>query len=247
MLGRATRVIMVSEALRQDLLPLRPEAADKVVVIPNGVDVPAQVPVAVEEARAALGLPRDIPLVGMVARLAPQKGIAEFLRAARLVCDRVAETQFLLVGDGPLREQAEALVQELKLEERLHLLGEMESAREAMGALDVLVVASRAEGSSVSAMEAMALGKPVVGTAVGGVPEVVADGDTGLLVPPGDPEALAEAVCTLLADPERAQSMGERGRQRAAAHFRIDLMIERTKAVYADVMREAMEGGRSRR
>jgi len=247
MLRRATRVIVVSEALRQDLLQFRPEAAAKMVVIPNGVAVPTQVPVSVEEARTALGLPLDIPLVGMVARLAPQKGIAEFLRAARLVCDRVAEAQFLLVGDGPLREQAETLVQELKLAARLHLLGEMESARDAIGALDVLVVASLAEGSSVSAMEAMAFGKPVVGTAVGGVPEVVADGDTGLLVPPGDPEALADAVCTLLADPERAQGMGERGRQRAAAHFGIDLMIERTKAVYADVMREAMEGGRSRR
>ena len=129
----------------------------------------------------------------------------------------------------------------------MRLLGQVDSVRDVLWALDVLVVASVSEGSSVSAMEAMALGKPVVGTAVGGVPEVVADGDTGLLVPPGEPEALAEAVGALLADRERAQTMGDRGRQRAATHFDIQLMIERTGAVYADVMRETMEGSKPRR
>jgi len=93
------------------------------------------------------------------------------------------------------------------------------------------------------AMEAMALGKPVVATSVGGVPEVVVDGQTGILVQPGDPAGLAAAVVEVLSDPARAEEMGERGRQRAAAHFDIAEMLARTKAVYADLVREEMEAG----
>lgn len=245
--GRAARVIAVSEALRTEILGLRPEAAEKLVMIPNGVDVRTEPKLTVNEARATFGLQPDIPLVGLVARLAPRKGIAEFLHAAQLIADRAPEAHFVLVGDGPLRTEAEALVAELGLAGRMHLLGYLDSVRNLLWALDVLAVSSLSEGSSISAMEAMALGKPVVGTAVGGVPEVIVDGDTGLLVPPGDPQALAEAVCALLADPGRARSMGERGRQRAAAHFDIEMMLQRTKEVYADVLRETMEGGKPRR
>jgi len=244
-LGRATRVIAMSEALRTEALRLRPEAAEKVIVIPNGVDVRTQPKLAVPEARARFGLRPDGPLVGLVARLAPRKGIAEFLQAARLIADRDPEVEFAIAGDGPQREQAEALIQELGLAERVRLLGYVESVRDLIWALDLLVVSSLSEGSSVSAMEAMALGKPVVGTEVGGVPEVVLDGDTGVLVPPGNPGAMAEAVCALLADPERAQAMGDRGRQRAAAHFEVEMMLARVKEVYADVMRETMEKGKA--
>ena len=112
------------------------------------------------------------------------------------------------------------------------------SPRELIAALDVLVVASTSEGSSVVAMEAMSAGKPVVATAVGGVPEVVADGQTGLLVEPEDPKALAAAVRSLLDDPERAREFGDQGRRRAAQLFDLRLMLERTRAVYADLIRE---------
>jgi len=140
-------------------------------------------------------------------------------------------------------EEARELRAELGLEAHLHLVGQVEWARELIWALDVLVISSLSEGSSVVGMEAMALGKPVVATAVGGVPEVVADGQTGILVQPGDPAALAAAVVELLSDPARAEEMGERGRQRAAAHFDIAEMLERTKAVYADLVREEIEAG----
>jgi glycosyltransferase involved in cell wall biosynthesis len=179
----------------------------------------------------------------MVARLAPQKGIMEFIQATAIAAQAWPTASFVLAGDGPLRPEARALCEELGLERRLHLLGHVEWARELIGALDLLVVASLTEGSSVVAMEAMALGKPVVATTVGGVPEVVVDGQTGLLVAPGDAEALGRAIIELLADPERAQEMGERGRQRAASQFDLSDMIERTRAVYADLVREQMEAG----
>ncbi len=247
-LGRASRVVMVSEALRHDLLPLRPEAAGKTVVIPNGVEVRGAEPkLTVAQARSKYGLPAHAPLIGMVARFAPQKGILEFIRSVRLVRDRWPEVHAVLVGDGPLRAEAEALRRELGLTEHLHLLGQLDSAREAMWALDVLLVASVSEGSSVVAMEGMALGKPIVATAVGGVPEVVLEGVTGYVVPPGDPRALADAVGQLLADPESAQLMGDRGRQRAALHFDVEVMVARTKEVYADLMNDLMEGSRARK
>jgi glycosyltransferase involved in cell wall biosynthesis len=237
-------VIVVSDALRRDLLRLRPQASAKSLTIPNGIDTRAEPSVPPEETRRSLGLPADVPLIGMVARMAPQKGIKEFLHALRLLCDRHPTVRAVLVGSGPLGEEATRLHAELELGDRLLLVGEVPSAREIMAALDLLVVASTSEGSSVVAMEAMALSKPVVATSVGGIPEVVADGETGLLVPPGDPAALAEAVLALLADPERAHNMGTRAQARAIEHFDVRAMIVRTRDVYGDVMREALESKR---
>jgi glycosyltransferase involved in cell wall biosynthesis len=244
MLNRAARVVTVSDALRRDLLRLRPQASAKSLTIPNGIDTQAGPSVSPEETRRSLGIPTDVLLVGMVARLAPQKGIREFLHASRLLCDRHPTVRAVLVGSGPLWEEAERLHAELGLGDRLLLVGEAPSAREIMAALDVLVVSSISEGSSVVAMEAMALSKPVAATSVGGIPEVVADGETGLLVPPGDPAALAEAVLGLLADPERAGNMGARGRARAVEHFDVRTMIARTRDLYGDVMREVLDAKR---
>ncbi len=241
--GRAHRIITVSEALRRDLLVTYPEVAGKCLTIYNGIDTQVKLLKNAEEMRAAAGLPPDGPLVGMVARLAPQKGIMEFIQATAIAAQAWPTANFVLAGDGPLMSEAQTLREKLGLERRLQLLGHVEWARELIGALDLLVVSSLTEGSSVVAMEAMALGKPVVATAVGGVPEVVADGQTGLLVPPGEPEALASAIIELLADPARAQEMGARGRQRATSHFDVNDMIERTRAVYADLVREQMEAG----
>jgi glycosyltransferase involved in cell wall biosynthesis len=244
MLSRAARVVTVSDALRRDLLRLRPQASAKSLIIPNGVDTQAGPSVSPGETRRSLGTPTDVPLVGMVARLAPQKGVREFLHASRLLCSRHPTVRAVLVGSGPLWEEAERLHAELGLGDRLLLVGEVPSAREIMAALDVLVVSSISEGSSVVAMEAMALSKPVVATSVGGIPEVVADGETGLLVPPGDPAALAEAVLGLLADPERAGNMGARGRARAVERFDVRTMIARTRDLYGDVMREVLDAKR---
>jgi glycosyltransferase involved in cell wall biosynthesis len=179
----------------------------------------------------------------MVARLAPQKGIEDFIRATATVAESRPDASFVLAGDGPLADVALQLREELNMTERLCLPGHVEWARELISALDILVVASTSEGSSVVAMEAMSLSKPVVATAVGGVPEVVADGETGILVASGEPEMLARGITEILGDPERATEMGERGRRRAVSQFDIDDMLARTQALYADVMREQAEAG----
>ena len=240
-LRRARRIITVSEALRRDLVLSYPEVMAKSLTIRNGVETDRPLSRSPSDIRLEHGLPADAPLVGMVARLAPQKGIMEFIRAARVIADIYPPAAFALAGDGPLMPAAVQLRRELGLEQQLHLLGRIDWARELIGSLDLLVISSLSEGSSVVAMEAMALSKPVVATSVGGVPEVVAGGESGILVPPGEVEALAGAVIELLRDPARAQEMGERGRQRAASQFDINDMIERTKAVYADVIRGKLE------
>ena len=245
-LRRARRVITVSEALRRDLTLAYPDIAGKCTTVPNGVETQYAPRRPASSIRAEMGVPPESRLIGMVARFAPQKGIEEFIRAARIIGDLWPSTTFVLVGDGPLMEQARESRSQLGLQERLLLPGHIEQARDLMAAFDVLIVASLSEGSSVVAMEAMALGKPVVATNVGGLPEVVVHGQTGLVVPPGDPGAVAGAVIDLLNDPERAQEMGERGRRRAVAQFDIVDMIERTKAIYADLIRAQIEAGISR-
>ena len=246
LLRHASRLITVSDALRRDLLAVRPDLAQRTLTISNGVDIRSEPAESAKQTRPSLGVSSETPLVGMIARLAPQKGIEPFIQAAKQVLRHCPHAHFVLAGDGPLNERAHALRRELDLSDRLHLIGEVESARDLISSLDLLVVASISEGSSVVAMEAMALGKPVVATSAGGVPEVVADGETGLLVTPGDATALSTAICTLLNDRQRAGEMGERGRRRAAERFDVRNMVEQTQKVYADLLREAIEAGGKR-
>jgi glycosyltransferase involved in cell wall biosynthesis len=241
---RASRIIAVSEALQRDLLLAHPEAAGKCLTIHNGVDTRTAPARTREEICDTLGVREDAPLVGMLARLAPQKGIEDFIRAAAIVATSYPATNFVLAGDGPLMASAVQLREELRLDGRFSLPGHVECGRDLTAAVDVLVVASTSEGSSVAAMEAMSLGKPVVATAVGGVPEVVVDGETGILVEPGHPEMLAKGIGELLREPTRAREMGEQGRRRAAGQFDILDMLARTRAVYADVVREQAEAGK---
>jgi glycosyltransferase involved in cell wall biosynthesis len=212
---RAHRIIVVSDALRRDVITGFPDAMQKCLVIPNGIDTKATPIRDAEEVRRGLGLPEGAPLIGVVARLAPQKGVLEFLDTARRVVNADPSVHCVVAGDGPLMQELEDRRAELALEAHVQLLGQVDWA-----------------------CELMALGKPVVATAVGGVPEVVLDGETGLVVPPGDPEALANAIGAMLTDRDRAAAMGERGRTRAQTEFDVAEMLERTKAVYADVLRE---------
>jgi len=150
-----------------------------------------------------------------------------------VVSQQRPEAQFLLAGDGPLREQVEADRGKLGLEDRVRLLGEVDALHELLAALDVLVVASTTEGSSVVAMQAMCQQRPVVATRVGGVPEVVSDGETGILVEPENHRELARGVLTLLDDADLRARMGVRGRQRVKELFDMQDMVARVKEVYA--------------
>jgi len=192
--------------------------------------------------RAELGLDPGALVVGTVANLRAQKAYPDLLDAALEVVERLPQVRFVAVGQGPLEAEIRALHARLGLGDRLLLLGHRPDAVRVMAACDVFVLASLYEGLGVAVMEALALGLPVVATAVGGVPEVVEHGREGLLVPPGRPRELAAALVTLLTDAKRRQRMAEAAARRGA-ELSIDTAVLRTEAVYHELT-AGVPGGR---
>jgi len=210
--------------------------ADKIHCIHNGVDLsrfrPSPPP---ERLRASLGIPPQTPVVGSVGRFVPYKGYGVLLKAARAVEDVLPGVHWLLVGDGEQRVELEAQCHDLGLNERVHFTGWRDDVPDMLALCDVFALPSLAEHFGRVLIEAMAMERPVVATGAGGVPEIVAHDQCGLLVPPGDPRAMAEALLVLLRDPARATRLGHAARQRAEAHFGIERHVEAVAAVYAKV------------
>lgn len=192
--------------------------------------------------RAELGLGLDALVVGTVANLRALKAYPDLLAAALDVVERLPDVRFVAVGQGPLEAEIRTLHARLGLGDRLLLLGHRPDAVRVMAACDVFVLASLREGLGVAVMEALALGLPVVSTAVGGVPEVVEHGREGLLVPPGQPQVLASALVSLLTDDERRRRMAEAAARRGAA-LSIDTAVRQTEAMYHELA-AAVPGGR---
>jgi len=173
-------------------------------------------------------------IVGNIARLAAQKGHRDLVAAAPKVLERHPDVRFVVAGDGELRSQLTELARPLG--DRFVFLGEREDVPDVLASFEVFAYPSRFEGLCVAVIEAQAAGVPVVATPVGGIPENVLDGETGLLVPPNDPVALAEAINRLLDEPELARTLAERARPRVAERYARERMVERTLALY-DSMR----------
>jgi glycosyltransferase involved in cell wall biosynthesis len=238
------RVVATSEHLRRALIG-RGMSGRRIVTILNGVNLEAlpadgRVP---DGLRKELGLPSGVPAVGIVGRLVPVKNHALFLRAARAVLDRGTRAVFVLVGDGPLREPLAALRRELGLEEHVVFAGFRSDVMALLPLFDVCMLTSNSETSAYGVSEPMAVGRPVVATAVGGVTELIEDRVDGWLCPPGDASALADAVCTLLGDPQRAARMGERAAGTVRERLSLAGQVERLEDVYRAV---AFERGRRR-
>ena len=186
------------------------------------------------EAKRRLGIPEDAPVVGKIARLTPLKGHAQFLDAAAEIARAEPRAHFLLVGNGILRGELEQRVGEMGIAERTVFAGLVppESVPACIQAMDVVVHSSLREGLARVLPQAGAVGKPVVTFALDGAPEVIHDGVSGYLVPAGDTAALARRTIELLRDPVRCQEMGAAGREFAAAHFGVDIMVARIAEVY---------------
>ncbi len=215
----------------------------RIRVIYNGVDAGAFRPGrAAEELRAQIGLPAGCPVIGMTARLHPIKGHEHLLRALPLIVRSVPDAHLLLVGGGRERARLQRLAEEEGVDERVHFLGHRSDVADLTQLYDVTVLASRAESLPYTLIEAMLLGKPVVASRCGGIPEVVEDGVTGTLVPPGDADALAAAVIDLLADPQKARAFGEAGRRRAEERFTVERMLSETFALYEELLDRAGHG-----
>ena len=230
-----TRVLCVARALAVDY-------PGRAVVVSNGIDLDDFDPVGVSSAARALRqtlAPGGHPLVGFVGRLTPQKDPLAFVALlARLRRER-SDVHGVIVGDGPLRAEVERAVNGHGLGAGCRLLGARGDVAALLAALDVFVLTSASEGLPLVVLEAMALERPVVATAVNGVPEIVQDGVTGRLVQYGDGEALARGVLDTLADVESARAMGSAGRRRVQACFTASRMVAETAALYRDLTRRA--------
>lgn len=233
------RVTVVSAETQTFCVSEQRMRADKLVFIANGVAAarfdPRQWPPAARLAlRQALGVDREARLLICVGRLDAVKGQATLLRALVQVAAAQPAVLLLLAGDGPERPRLTALAAELGVADRVRLLGARDDVPRLLALGELFVLPSLQEGMPNAVLEAMAAGLPVVGTAVGGVPELVVDGETGVLVPPGDATALADALLALLAAPARAAEMGRRGRQRAAQAFSQEAMCRQVEQLLTE-------------
>jgi glycosyltransferase involved in cell wall biosynthesis len=181
-----------------------------------------------------------VRLVGIVGRIFPIKNHVLFLQAAARIAARDPAARFVIVGDGPLRFALERQARELQIAERVVFTGWRRDLVRIYADLDVLVVSSDNEGTPVSAIEAMAAGCPVAATRVGGLPDLITDGESGLLVPPRDAACLANAVSRILTDGEFAQSLGRNGRNAVRRRFGIKRLIRDIDRLYNELL--AMKG-----
>jgi glycosyltransferase involved in cell wall biosynthesis len=230
------RVIAVSEAARAFLISGKGYPASKIVVVPNGRDLSTFRPGTGREAlRKELGLDRAVPLVGVVGRLEAQKGHAYLFEAWPSVVSEFPDARLLVVGDGSLRARLEARARELEVAGSVIFAGFRADIPRVLDAIDVLVLPSLYEGMPLTAIEASAMGRPVVATAVDGTPEVIREARTGRLVAPADPLALSRAIRGVLRDPLGAQRMGRAGRDFVLDRFDLDRQVANTARVYREV------------
>jgi glycosyltransferase involved in cell wall biosynthesis len=230
-------IISVNETDRIRLIQRRMARPEKVITIYYGID-PGRFTLegSQDEYKQRLGVDPRKPLVLQMGRLREQKAPQYFLQAAAEVLREIPDVEFALLGEGPLEPELRRLAFELGIASNVHFLGWREDVPEVLAATDISVLTSLWEGLPYSVLESMAAGKPVVATSVNGTTELVVNSETGFLVPPRSPHAVAEKVITLLRDPELAATMGELGRRRVEEHFSVQAMIRKAEAVYQSLL-----------
>lgn len=228
------RLIVVSTMLRPEIAEWFGMPLSKVIDIPNGIDTARfRPPTDLDKAevkRELLG--GDYRMIANVARLVPQKGQKYLVEAAAQVCASRPDVRFVIVGDGPLREEITALAAERGISDKLTITGIRSDVPRILGATDIFVLSSLWEGMPLSLLEAMAAGCTAVATNVGGVPEVLNHGEVGALVPPEDPSALAMAVGAYLDNPTLAREAAAKAQAYAEEHYGMAAMIRRWEKVY---------------
>jgi len=228
-------IVTLSEEQRHLLIRTGVARPRRTLVIPNGVRVRrwCRLPDRAA-ARRALGVNEDALVVGMAARLEPQKGCEHFLRAAREVLEEWPGVEFVLVGDGRIGPRLRRLADTLGLGARLHLLGHWEDMPAFYAALDLFVLTSLWEGMPYVVLEAMACGLAVCATAVPGTREIVEPGVTGVLVPPENDRALARSIVAMLRDPARRRRMGALARRRVSERYTTEAFLARLEGAYLE-------------
>lgn len=225
-------VLVNAEAIRETLIAQGYDPA-KIVVIRNGIVLSRYQSAAQgERIRRELGVPAEAPIIIMFSRLNRMKGAEYFLEAAEIVAQRRPDARYLIVGDGANRRDLEERAAASGVKERAIFTGFRTDVPDLLAESAISVLPSLSEGLSNSLLEAMAAGIPVIATRVGGNPEIIEDGVSGLLAPPRDAKALADAMIALLEDPTRAQHMGEAGLRRVAELFSVERSVAEVENLY---------------
>lgn len=237
----STHLVAVSEQVRADLVSYGVAPAKKISVVPLGLELDAFL--RADALRGSfcreLGLPENARLVGIVGRIFPVKNHALFLDAARRVAAELPQTRFVVVGDGKMRAEMEDLARILGIAGNVIFTGWRRDTPRILADLDLLAVSSNNEGTPVSAIEAMAAGVPVVATCVGGLPDLVDNGRTGLLVPPQNAEALAAAMLRVLRDEALARRLRQAAREEVRARFDACRLVADVEALYGRLLNSA--------
>ncbi|MHB8171380.1 MAG: glycosyltransferase family 4 protein [Thermincolia bacterium] len=229
-------IITVSNALRDGIIKTEGINPDKIVTIYNGIDTrPFEKAVNKDRLRQKLKLESG-PVIGTVARLAPQKGVGYLVEAAAKVVMEYPEAQFLVAGDGPLLPELKQQAVNLGIEKNIRFLGHWEDIAHLFAVLDVFVLPSVTEGLGLTVLEALAAERPVIATNVGGLPEIVHLGQTGLLAKVRDPVDLAKQILYMLNNPGEAERMALTGKVMVKEKFALETMIKATTKVYLNCM-----------
>jgi glycosyltransferase involved in cell wall biosynthesis len=237
LMRRAAAIVAVSEAVRRDTVTAFGVPASRVLTIPNGVDPARFTPTKAREAtRHALGIPMETPLCLSVGAFTWEKDPHSQLAVIERVLHERPEAFFLMAGDGPLRGEVDAVVHRKALESRVRTLGSRSDVPDLMAASDVLLLASRTEGMPACVIEAGLAGLAVSAYAVAGVPEVVIDGESGLLAPPGDVDGLARRVVDILENDSARRAMGRAARARCLRSFVIERIAPRYLRLYEEMV-----------
>lgn len=226
-------VIAVSRSVRDAVLSRLEVPRASLRVIHNGVDaerLPAEKPVLD---------PAHIPVIGTAGPLEAVKGLPFFLAAARQVHSVRPDVEYLVAGGGPEERNLRRLARELNIEPKVTFVPNLTDFGQSLAAMDVFCLPSLQQGLGTVMLEAMALGRPVIATGVGGVADIIRDRENGLLVPPSQSQPLADAILGLLNDPMRARAIGEAGRSLVRREFRVETMVERTASFYHQVFEAA--------
>jgi len=216
----------------------------RIEIIHNGIDLARfDTEIDGEGIRSEFNVGKGTKLIGTIGHFAPLKGYEELLNAMREVVGNGFDVKLVMVGESiyphskSYKEKLLSLADSPELKERVIFAGFREDIPELLASFDVFVLPSRSEGFGRVNLEAMAMGKPVISTNVGGIPEVVADGFSGILVPSGDSKALSHAIIRLLNDSKLRKSMGREGRKRVEEHFTLQEHVRRVEKIYQEILR----------
>ncbi len=238
-LGRLSDCITTeTNALRQDLISFKIAPQEKIKVVPLGLELDQFVELSSYRGllRKKLGLQEHTIIVGIVARLVPIKAVDIFLHSAKRLLSVNDNVHFVIVGDGELRFDLEARVEELGLTRYVTFTGFWKDLREVYADFDIVALTSLNEGCPVSIIEALAAGKPVVATAVGGVKDVIQHGENGLLVAPGDTDGIARAFADLINSPSKRQQLGSQGKKTVFERFTIQKSVDSMEQLYLHLL-----------